>query len=160
MNTSENNKAVLLIMDSLRTLVRALSLDARNTESEIGITGAQRFVLQTLKSHTELSINQLAELTHTHQSTVSTVVNKLVAKGLVMRREGLDRRFKILTITSEGRKKLHRKRKTIQDRLIESLQGLTPREQVRLNALLTAMIAGAGMDCIRPELFFESENPS
>src|SRR5262245_46150204 len=73
------------ILDDLRRLVRVLRESSRAAEAILGVTGAQLFVLKTLAGEPVLSLNTLAERTRTHQSTVSVVVKRLVARGLVTR---------------------------------------------------------------------------
>ena len=62
------------VLDSLRRIVRSLLESSRRAEQQLGITGAQLFVLEKLAAARALSLNELAERTHTHQSSVSTVV--------------------------------------------------------------------------------------
>src|SRR5688572_25209379 len=73
------------VMDALRLVVRALRISTRAVEKEIGISGAQLFVLQRLEDSPARSVNELAERTSTHQSSVSTVVSRLVERGLARR---------------------------------------------------------------------------
>ena len=63
------------ILDSFRRIVRVLRESSRAAENSFGLSGAQLFVLQTLSRHPEVSLNELAEHTRTHQSTVSVVVS-------------------------------------------------------------------------------------
>src|SRR5690348_6031172 len=74
------------ILDALRRIVQALRVTARAAERQHGISGAQLFVLHQLRDGEACSINDLAERTFTHQSSVSTVVSRLVASGHVRRR--------------------------------------------------------------------------
>src|SRR5579885_2556290 len=74
-----------LVVDALRRLVRELRDSARLAQGRTAITGAQLFVLRALAAEPGLSINELAERTMTHQSSVSVVVSRLVARGLVTR---------------------------------------------------------------------------
>jgi hypothetical protein len=60
-------------MDATRHIVRALVGASRAIQANTGISGAQLFVLRQLAGSSEpLSVNQLADLTLTHQSTVSS----------------------------------------------------------------------------------------
>src|SRR3954463_8082348 len=106
------------VMDSLRALVRALRISTRAVEKEIGISGAQLFVLQQLLDSPARSVNDLAERTSTHQSSVSTVVSRLVDRGLVRREPSADdaRRMEI-SITDRGRRLLDTAPRTAQSRM-------------------------------------------
>src|SRR5206468_4537839 len=97
----------------------------------------QLFVLQKLGDGRSVSVNELAERTHTHQSSVSVVVQRLVARGLVRReRSAVDGRRAELTITAAGLRKLRSAPAAAQDRLIESLQHMTRGDRKRLAELL------------------------
>src|SRR5205814_5128834 len=73
-------------MDSIRRVVQALRVSSRAAEQRVGLSGAQLFVLQRLAASPAMSINDLAEGTVTHQSSVSVVRRRLVERGLVRRR--------------------------------------------------------------------------
>src|SRR2546423_5112313 len=92
------------VFDSLRRLVRFLRLGAREAEEATGVSSAQLFVLHQLAGAPAASLAELAERTLTDQSSVSTVVARLVAHGLVARRKGTgDRRRVELALTARGR---------------------------------------------------------
>lgn len=74
-----------LVLDCIRRIVRALRLFDREAEKRVGLSGAQVFVLEKLADGGGASINELADRTHTHQSSVSVVVQKLVDRKLVRR---------------------------------------------------------------------------
>ena len=76
---------VRAVLDGVRRIVQNLRESSRWAEKNLGMSGAQLFVLQKLAESPAQSLNALAALTHTHQSSVSTVVNRLVQRGLVTR---------------------------------------------------------------------------
>ena len=81
------------VLDAIRRIVHALRESSRWAERQVGLSGAQLFVLHTLAGIAAASVNELAARTHTHQSSVSIVVTRLVDQGLVRRtRSGSDRR--------------------------------------------------------------------
>src|SRR5690242_2450699 len=74
------------ILDAIRKIVKSLREASKSTEKRMGLSAAQLFVLQKIaESDKPLSINELAERTLTHQSSVSVVVTKLVNHKLVER---------------------------------------------------------------------------
>src|SRR5579864_9563710 len=85
--TSEEVRDVL---DNIRRIVRLLRLGSREAERRVGLTGAQLFVLEKLAEAKTLSVNELAERTHTHQSSVSVVAQALIKKGLISRARASD----------------------------------------------------------------------
>ena len=75
-----------VVLDGFRSIVQALRESSRHTEQTIGLTASQLFVLQKLADSDVASVNELAARTYTHQSSVSTVVVKLVQRGMVARK--------------------------------------------------------------------------
>lgn len=148
------------ILDEIRRLVRFLRISARAAEKELGISGAQLFILQTLdKSEGPLSVNELAELTRTHQSSVSVVVHKLVLARLVRRaRDRRDARQLALTITPAARTLLRRSPNSAQEQLITATERMTRRQQEDLSQLLARLNTELGLDREKPPLlFFEDD---
>ncbi len=74
------------VLDAIRRIVQALRESSRLAESRVGLSGAQLFVLRTAAEVPGLSLNELAERTRTHQSSVSAVVTRLAREGLVQKR--------------------------------------------------------------------------
>jgi DNA-binding MarR family transcriptional regulator len=111
-----------IILDSIRVIFQAVRLSSKSTELSLGLSAAQLFVLQKLEEKEGLSINELARGTLTHQSSVSVVVSKLVASGLVCRSVSKrDRRRIELTLTEKGREVLSGAPEALQTRLIKAL---------------------------------------
>lgn len=148
------------IMDALRRLVRELRLASRAAERELGISGAQLFVLQQLRERPADSVNELAERTHTHQSSVSVVVRRLVERGLIFREPAEeDGRRMTLRLSAEGRALLERAPLTAQSRLIEALRRLPADVSMALSAGLDAWTREAGIAGEAAPFFFEDERP-
>src|SRR5689334_21220598 len=80
-----DSQAVARSMNAIRSVVRALRINTRSIELQMGISLAQLFVLQQLAERPAASLNELAERTATHQSSVSVVVRRLVERGFVSR---------------------------------------------------------------------------
>lgn len=150
------------ILDEIRRLVRFLRVSARSAEKQLGISGAQLFVLQTLAQSDEpLSVNDLAEHTRTHQSSVSVVVRKLVNQKLIRRaRARTDGRQLDLTLSPNAKALLQRSPNSAQHQLIKALEGLKPRDQQSLANLLGRVNGKLGLDRQNPPLLFEDENAS
>src|SRR3954465_5527311 len=121
------DRSTRAVLDAVRTIVRALRESSRQAERAGGMSGAQLFVLQRLAGAAPLSLNELAQRTHTHQSSVSVVVTKLARRGLVARaRAAADGRRLEITLTPAGRAVLGRAPAAAQERLIAALALLGP----------------------------------
>lgn len=153
---SHDEGAVAASVDSIRRIVHALRRSARRAEARAGVTGAQLFVLQTLAEQPAGSLNELADRTLTHQSTVSVVVDRLVRRGLVLkRRAGADARRIELRLSARGRAVVGRAPAAVQSRLIAGLRALPPGEVGELARLLRRLVAEMGVAREPAPMFFD-----
>lgn len=148
------------ILNSLRQIVRSLRISSRNAEQQVGLSGAQLFVMQCLASQGACSVNQLAAATATDQSSVSVVVSRLVSRGYVKRVPSkLDRRSVELSLTPAGRALLVAAPEATQERLLGALGKLKKSERLVLSGLLSKLVELAEVSGESPSLFFE-EGPA
>lgn len=144
------------VLDAIRRIVHALRESSRWAEKHLGLSGAQLFVLQKLAESPAVSLNELATRTHTHQSSVSTVVTRLVDRGFVRRsRSGADRRTTELSLASRGRQLVERAPDAAQERLIRGIEQLPKTRRRQLASTLGEL--GQLMDVVdrTPAMFFE-----
>lgn len=145
-----------IVLDHLRRIVRTLRESSRAAETRIGVTGAQLFVLRALAGPEPVSLNAVAARTHTHQSTVSVVVKRLVARRLVQRTPATDDRRRLaLSLTPRGRAVLERAPLAAQDRLVAGLDALAPADRSQLAATLGRLVSAMGLRASPPAMFFE-----
>jgi DNA-binding MarR family transcriptional regulator len=145
-----------VVLDAIRRIFQALRVSSRAAEQRVGLSGAQLFVLSTLAGQGACSLNELAQLTATHQSSVSVVVSRLSARGLLRRTiERADKRRLRLSLTPKGRALLLEAPEAAQERLIAGLERLTDRDRSTLSRILSDLVAKAGIEREPPALFFE-----
>ena len=145
---------------SIRRLVRTLRTTAVSVERETGLSTAQTFVLQLLLVAPAESMNELAERTSTDQSSVSVVVSRLEAKGLVARQPSVtDARRTHVVITSEGISLMQTKPSTVQQRLTHALACLPPDSLQLLATELNNLVALLGAGEEPATLIFEDDAP-
>jgi DNA-binding MarR family transcriptional regulator len=154
---ASDEAAARQVLDSLRRIVQALRESSRRAEQELGVSGAQLFVLDALSLSPALSLNELAQRTRTHQSSVSTVVTRLVKRGLIRRaRAGDDARRLTLALSPDGRRLVARAPDVAQNRLLRGIDRLAPTTRralaTALAALATELDGGRGT----PPMFFDS----
>jgi DNA-binding MarR family transcriptional regulator len=157
MGTNTNGRQeTQAVLDAVRRIVQALRESSRLAERHVGLSGAQLVVLQKLAETPQISVNELAARTHTHQSSVSTVVARLVERGLVQRKpSGIDARSVRLSLSADGRRVARRAPDVPQDRLIRAIEQLTPARRRQLASALGEV--ARAMDGIErvPAMFFE-----
>lgn len=152
------NNDARFVLDSIRHLVQGLRVAARAAESELGLSGAQLFVLQKLGEGETMSVNMVAERTCTHQSSVSVVVQRLVEKGLVRREAAEDDRRRVdLTLTAAGRKVLAKSPMAAQDQVINALEKMSPSARKQLAARMAELTHLMGLDGEPAPMLFEEE---
>ena len=62
-NTSQSAACTREVLDSVRWIFQALRESSRRAERQVGLSGAQLFVLQKLAETPGISVNELAERT-------------------------------------------------------------------------------------------------
>ena len=154
--TSEEIEQTTTAMNAVRSIVRALRVSSRMIEGRMGISGAQLFVLQQLAERPAHSLNDLAERTATHQSSVSVVVRRLVDHGYVSRTTSdIDRRRVELALTDKGRQVLTGAPTTVQVKLLRGARTLTGEQRKALAELLQSWVRAAGIEDPAPPLLGE-----
>ena len=145
--TDTSAREMEVAMNAVRSIMRALRMNTREIESKIGMSLAQLFVLQVLADRPARSLNELAERTATHQSSVSVVVRRLVDKGYVSRtKSNIDQRRVDLDVTPNGRAILAGAPMTVQARLVAALRQLPPADLRSLSGNLGRWLENAGID--------------
>jgi DNA-binding MarR family transcriptional regulator len=147
------------ILDAVRRIVRTLHESSRASEKAFGLSGAQLFVLQKLAESPGLSLNALAAETHTHQSSVSTVVSRLVERGLVLRAASPeDGRRLELRVSAEGRRLVSRAPDAAQARLIQAIEQLPAGRRQTLARLLGELTEAMDLGDRTPVMFFDTSD--
>jgi DNA-binding MarR family transcriptional regulator len=76
---------VLAFMRLLWSIEHGLQRMSKRMEGQLGITGPQRLVLRVTGRFPGLSAGELAHIVRLHPSTITGIVQRLVARGLVER---------------------------------------------------------------------------
>lgn len=146
-------------MQSLRRIVQALRQSSAHAQQSANLTGAQALLLRHIANRDGLCVNDLAALTFTHQSTVSEVVGRLEARGLLERaRTATDGRRRSLHLTPAGQVAVRNSPTTAQETLMTALQTLPPQTVAGLARGLESLIDTAGLaTTAAPVMFFEPD---
>jgi DNA-binding MarR family transcriptional regulator len=158
---SSRHAEVRAALDAFRSIVQALRLGAGSGSA--GLSSAQRFALQLIAEQPSVSINQLAALTFTHQSSVSVVVQRLVARRMVAKVAAPDdRRRHCLVATAKGRAAVKRAPKAVQQQLIAAIAALPAGERRTLVRALDRVARRVAPDLVpnRAPMLFEERGRS
>jgi DNA-binding MarR family transcriptional regulator len=144
------------ILDALRRIVRHLRLVAGQSESRVGVAPAQLFVLSRLRDQPASSVRELAARTLTDPSSVSVVLSKLEARGLISRSaHPTDKRRAQFALTARGRAALERAPELPQVRLVAAIGKLSATYRRTVADALVEVAGALGASGVKPELFFE-----
>jgi MarR family transcriptional regulator, organic hydroperoxide resistance regulator len=116
-----------------------------------GVTPTQLSVLKLLHEIGDLSLGTLSKEIRAHNSTVTGIVDRMEAAGLVERaRSDEDRRVWIIRLTPQGRKVAERARVSPWDVLRQALDALPAAEQEKLTAILRKVALNVQSAVARP----------
>ena len=120
---TEPNERTLSFMSALWALDHALHRTSKRMAATIGVTGPQRLVVRVIGRNPSITAGMLARTLHLHPSTVTGVLARLEANGMVQRRaDEEDRRRTRLVLTAKGRRVYQSSAGTVED-AIESVVG-------------------------------------
>jgi DNA-binding MarR family transcriptional regulator len=125
------------VLISLRRIIRAIDMRSRHLMQQAGLTGPQLLVLQALVRHEQMSAGDLAREVNLSQGTVTSILDRLEKRGLILRmRSETDRRKVYVSLTSEGEAQLAAAPTLLQERFIDRFQQLKDWEQTQILASL------------------------
>lgn len=146
------------VLTALRRIVRFLRLADRDAEATAEVSAAQLFVLHSLRGAPAASVGELAARTLTDPSSVSTVVARLVARGLVRRTPSpADRRRAELCLTAAGQRMVTRAPRAPQAQMIAAIRALPTAQRAELIRALDRLAVAIGADKVAPRMLFEDE---
>jgi len=137
---------VLEFMRALWALDHALQSASKRMETRLGVTAPQRLVVRIVGRFPGISAGEVAEILHVHPSTLTGVLKRLEARGIVTRRaDPKDARRALLALTARGRE-LDRLRSGTVEAVVRRVLQRLPSGSVRsARALAEALTAALDM---------------
>lgn len=128
---------VLQFMQLLWAVAHGLEKTSKRMTIDVGVTGPQRLVLRVVGLFPGVSAGDLAAVLHVHPSTLTGVLRRLVAQGL-LRRDGdpADGRRALLRLTPRGARVNAMRGGTIEAVVTEALAGVTDRDRIGTRRVL------------------------
>lgn len=152
----DRETATAAVVHAVRRIARGLRMAAVRTQSQLGISAAQLFVLRHLADGAAHSIKDLAHVTVTDRSSVAALVDRLAACGLVQReRDARDLRRAAIRITASGADLLERAPVAPTELLLESLEQLPDDQLADLATGLEQLVHAMGLESAPAPLLFE-----
>ncbi|MDP1618746.1 MarR family winged helix-turn-helix transcriptional regulator [Phenylobacterium sp.] len=135
---------------AIRRIVRAAEFASRDLARSTGLTPSQLIVMQIVAREGEPGAGAIAEAARLSQATVTALLDKLEARGLlVRRRSNEDRRRISIELTPDGRRTLAEMPDVLQDRFAARFDKLADWEQASIIAGLervAALLNAEGID--------------
>ena len=135
---------------AIRRIVRAAEFASRDLARTTGLTPSQLIVLQIVAREGEPGAGAIAGAARLSQATVTALLDKLEARGLVIRNRGSqDRRRVSVELTEEGRRALADMPDVLQDRFAARFENLADWEQASIISGLervAALLNAEGID--------------
>jgi DNA-binding MarR family transcriptional regulator len=133
---------VLEFMRALWALDHALQSASKRMETRLGVTAPQRLVVRIVGRFPGISAGEVAEILHVHPSTLTGVLKRLEARGIVTRRaDPKDARRALLALTARGRELDRLRSGTVEAVVRGVLQRLPSRSVRSARALAEALTA-------------------
>ena len=127
---------------ALRRILRATELFGREIKQAAGVTPVQFRVLQIVAETGQTTAKTIAQRKRVSQATVTSLVDKLVREGMVLREKSTqDRRQTDIHITPKGRQTLAEAPDPLQQRFVRKFSAMEDWEQAMLVASLERVAA-------------------
>jgi len=125
------------ILMSLRRITRAIDVHSRKLMQEYHLTGPQLVLLREIMRQAEIPIGDLAKRANLSNATITGIVDRLEARGLVRRVRGAkDRRQVFIQGTPVAQDLLQHAPPPLQERFVQALEELHQWEQAQILASL------------------------
>lgn len=126
------------VLTALRRIIRATDLHSKHLEKTAGLTAPQLLLMQILSNRKDkMTSGALADEMNLSQATVTTILDRLELRGLVLRqRSTTDKRKVYVTLSDEGARTLKLAPAPLQQYFAQQFQALEDWEQTMIIAAL------------------------
>ena len=146
------------IIDDIRRVFYVLAEQSRKAEHDTGLTGAQLWVVKLLEDGSSMKVTDLARRMYLHPATMVGLLDRLEAKGLVLRtRSDKDRRVVHVSITEQGRELVQNSPEVAQGLLVSGLEPLSEKKVKVISDGLEQIVTILGVREEPPQLIHSSD---
>lgn len=140
-SASNGKELDLRILRALRRIIQAVDIHSRKLASEYKITAPQLVTLLCIVDQGPITTSEIAKEVQLSNSTVVGILDRLEAKGLVIRERGrADRRLVHVTATEAARELGENAPSPLQDVFAEALHKLPELEQTAIALSLERVV--------------------
>lgn len=121
----------------LRQIIRATDLQEKDISRSTGLTVPQLMLMQSLRLKTQMTTGELAKEMGLAQATVTSILDRLEKKALILRERGVEDKRKVwVTLTDTGLERLKSAPTVQQDLFVRHFEDLQSWEQSMMIACL------------------------
>jgi DNA-binding MarR family transcriptional regulator len=118
------------VLISLRKIFHAIELHSKQIERESGLTGPQLLLMQLINTSGEITAGVLAREVSLSQATVTSIIDRLEHKGLLLRQRNTeDKRKVMVSLTATGKAALEKAPPLMPESFIKRFDQLEGGEQ-------------------------------
>jgi DNA-binding MarR family transcriptional regulator len=140
----------LAFLQCLWAVDHGLQSISKRMRQSMGLTGPQRLIVRVLAGTPDLTPGQLAGVLHLHPSTLTGILRRLQAQGLIARRvDRHDRRRAVVRLTRAAGPLRRLRRGTIEAAVHRTLVQVGPADAAATRRVLLAL--AAELDNERPQ---------
>jgi len=138
------------VLKSLRRISRAMDLHSKALVKNHGLTTAQLLLMQSIRDNETATIGKLADEINLSQATVTTILDRLQERGMVVRQASkIDKRKVHVSLTDFGLEKVTNAPAPLQENFINHFNNLNEWEQTTMLSTLQRiayMMDAEGLD--------------
>lgn len=131
----------LAILQKFRIIVSAAQKYSQRVEKQLGVTGAQLWIMKEIDVTPGLRVGEVAKKLAIHQTTASNLLDALEKKDMICKtRLATDQRIVNLTLTGKGQSLLHKAPEPVRGLLPEALSQLNQDDLARLGESMNVLL--------------------
>jgi DNA-binding MarR family transcriptional regulator len=152
------NDVVSEIIDHIRRVFKVVNEQSKRAKRETGITGPQLWAIKVIGEMAPVRVSDLARQMYLHPATVVGILDRLEARGLVMRiRSQEDKRVVRVQLTPVGKKLVADAPQVAQGLLVAGLETLPLKKLKDMASALDELVSILGAQEIPPQLMLSPE---
>lgn len=141
MTKNKTNNFETQVLRSLRRIIRAVDIYSRQLNAKVGLTSPQLICLQSVVRAEDTTLTMLTKDVSLSGSTVTGIVDRLEAKGLLVRERTItDRRKVFLRPTEAGIDVVNSSPSLLQDRFASGFGKLSADKQAKISECLEQIV--------------------
>lgn len=131
----------LEILQKFRIIVSAAQKYSQRVEKQLGVTGAQLWIMKEIDVTPGLRVGEVAKKLAIHQTTASNLLDALEKKEMICKsRQETDQRIVNLTLTEKGRLLMQKAPEPVRGLLPEALSQMKDDDLMRLGESMDVLL--------------------